>query len=78
MQWQAGGALAVDRENKTIYWTAHVPARGTTIQRGRFDGTGVATIIDRLLHPKFIVIGPGPEDDDGGPGGGYSCTQALL
>ena len=45
-----------------------MPTRVTTIQRGRFDGTGVETIIDRLLRPKFIVIGPGPEDDDGGPG----------
>ena len=64
-----GRALAVDPENQTIYWTAHVPTRGTTIQRGRFDGTGVETIIDRLLHPKFIVIRPRPECDDGGPKG---------
>ena len=58
-----GCELAVDPENQTIYWTGHVPTRGATVQRGRFDGTGVETIIDRLLHPKFIVIGPGPEGD---------------
>jgi hypothetical protein len=29
-----GRALAVDPENQTIYWTAHVPTKGTTIQRG--------------------------------------------